>query len=69
MQATCYVNIVHPTETHDMVSMDDKTSHVIGRESLDYNYNRCILPPVNSHKRDRLQSKRRESQKDMFEMW
>jgi len=62
MQATCYINIVHPMETHDIASMDDRTDHVVGGDSLDDDYNRCILPPLNPWKRGQPQSKRRESQ-------
>ncbi|KAJ8447210.1 hypothetical protein Cgig2_030441 [Carnegiea gigantea] len=61
MQATCYMNIVHPMETNDMASVDDRIGHVAGGDSLDDDYHRRILPPLNPRKRGRPQSKRRES--------
>ena len=61
-QKMCYMNSVHPMETHDIATVDDTTGHVIGGEALDDEFNRCILPPMNPRKRGWPESKRRESQ-------
>ena len=61
-QTMCYMNSVHPMETHDMATVDDITGRVIGGEALDDEFNRRILPPINPRKRGRPESKRRESQ-------
>ena len=55
------MNIVHPVDTHDMASVVDRTSPVVGGEALDDDYNQRIVPPVNPHKRGRPQSKMRGS--------
>ena len=39
MQATCYMNIVHPMDTHDMASIDDRIDRIVGGEVLDVDYN------------------------------
>ena len=61
-QRLCYMNTVHPMETHDMGSVDDRTGRVTGGDGLDDNFNRRILPPINPRKRSRPKSTRRESQ-------
>ena len=58
----CYINRVHPMETHDMATVDDRTGRVIGGEVLDDEFNRRILPPINPRKRGRPKSTRTESQ-------
>jgi len=42
-----YNQVVHPMETHDMVTVDDNTGRVVGGNELDDDYSRCILPPCN----------------------
>ena len=54
-QATCYINIIHLMETHEMMSVDDRTDRVVGGEFRDDDYIRCILPPLNPRKRGRPQ--------------
>jgi len=61
-QTTCYMNSVHPMETHDVATVDERTGRVIGGEVLDDEFNHRILPPINPRKRGRPESKRRESQ-------
>ena len=61
-QKMCYMNSVHPMETHDMAAVDETTGSVIGGEALDDEFNRRILPPTNPRKRGRPESNRRESQ-------
>ena len=56
------MNIVHPMETHDMATVDDRTGCVVGGKALDDEYNCHILPPTNPRKRGRPKSTRRESQ-------
>ncbi|KAJ8425718.1 hypothetical protein Cgig2_015866 [Carnegiea gigantea] len=65
-QATCYMNIVYPMETNDMASMNNRTGHVGGGGSLDDDYNRRILPPLNPRKRV---TDARNMKKEMFKMW
>ncbi|KAJ8444821.1 hypothetical protein Cgig2_034056 [Carnegiea gigantea] len=60
-QVTCYMNVVHRMEMHDIEFVDNRTGRVAGGESLNEDYNRRILPPLNPCKRGRPQSKRRES--------
>ena len=61
-QRLCYMNNVHPMETHDMATVDERTGRVSGGAALDDNFNRRILPPINPRKRGRPKSRRRESQ-------
>ena len=61
-QTLCFMTTIHPMETHDMATMDDRTEHVVGGEALDDEYNRRILPPTNPRTRGRPKSTRRESQ-------
>ncbi|KAJ8423715.1 hypothetical protein Cgig2_002087 [Carnegiea gigantea] len=49
-QASCYINILHPIETHDMAFVDDRMGCVIGGEALYNDYRQHILPPINPHK-------------------
>jgi len=46
----CYMNSVHPMETHDMATVDDRTGRVVGGKALDDEFNRRILPPINPRK-------------------
>lgn len=62
VQKACYMNSVHPMETHDMAAVDPSAGCVVGGEALDNDFNRRILPPVNPRKRGRPKSKRMESQ-------
>ncbi|KAJ8437177.1 LOW QUALITY PROTEIN: hypothetical protein Cgig2_003806 [Carnegiea gigantea] len=45
-QQLIYSQLVHPTETHDMGTVDGKTGQVIVGDELDDDYDRCILPPT-----------------------
>ncbi|KAJ8432233.1 hypothetical protein Cgig2_024388 [Carnegiea gigantea] len=44
-QRTIYMNNIHPTETHDLANVDNRTGGVIGGHKLDEDYNRRIIPP------------------------
>ena len=61
-QTFCYMTTVHPMETHDMATVDDRTGRFVGGEALNDEYNRRILPPTNPQKRGQPKSARRESQ-------
>ena len=61
-QRTCYMNTIHPIETHDIGSVDDRTGCVVGGEAVDEDFNWHILPPKNPRKRGRPPSTRKESQ-------
>jgi len=39
------MNVVYPMETYDSGIIDTNTGVVVGREELDEDYNRRILPP------------------------
>ena len=52
-QMTCYINSVHPVESHDMATVDERTGRVIGDEALDDEFNRRVLPSINPRKRGR----------------
>ena len=49
-QGMRYMNSVHPMETHDMATVDDRTGRVIGGKALDNEFNRRILAPINPRK-------------------
>jgi len=51
LQKTCCMNSIHPMETHDMSTTDDRTGHVIGGDALDDDFNHRILPLINPRKR------------------
>jgi len=61
-QNTYYMNSIHPMETHDIASVDERSRRVVSGEALDDEFNRRILPPTNPRKRGRPKSKMRESQ-------
>ena len=56
------MNTIHPMETHDIGSVDDRMGCVVGGKAVDEDFNRCILPPKNPRKQDQPPSTRRESQ-------
>jgi len=51
MQWLCYMNNVHPMETHDMATVDETTGRVSYGAALDDDFNMRILPPINPRKR------------------
>ncbi|KAJ8426836.1 hypothetical protein Cgig2_025241 [Carnegiea gigantea] len=61
-QQIIYNQLVHPMETHDVGTFDAKTGWVVGRDELDDDYNRCILPPTNGRQPSRPSSKCKGSQ-------
>ncbi|KAJ8434544.1 hypothetical protein Cgig2_004310 [Carnegiea gigantea] len=61
-QEVIYDQLVHPTETHDMGKVYEKTGVVVSGEELDDDYYRCILPSNNRRHPGRPSSKRIESQ-------
>ena len=61
-QRTCYVNTIHPMETHDIGYVDDRMGCVVGGKAVDEDFNWRILLPKNPRKRGRPPSTRRESQ-------
>jgi len=47
---TYYINSIHPMETHDLASMDDRIGRVGGERALDEDFNKHVLPPINPRK-------------------
>jgi len=46
-QHRIYNQVVHPMETHDMATVDDRIGCVVGGDELDDDYSCCILLPCN----------------------
>jgi len=58
------MNVVHPMETHDSGTVDERTGAMIGGQELDNDYNRRILPPTNPQRPGRPHKQPRYAPRD-----
>jgi len=61
-QRRIYNQVVHPMETHDMATIDDRTDCIVGGDELDDDYSCSILPSCNGGQSGRPLPKHRELQ-------